>query len=100
VLSNKKEIVKMAAYEIALNDVANGIDSSSFTTTEDTFFVTCYSGSVSIIDVTGGDNDVRVINVQSDPFNASKAAKGYTLGIGLDFKVKSTSPGTTCGVAY
>ncbi len=90
----------MAAYETALTAVAAGVDSAAFATTEDTFYVTCYKGGVAIIDVTDGDNDDNVIVQVAAPFDARKAAKGFTLGTGMSFKVKATVDGTTCGVAY
>lgn len=97
----KQGIQEMAAYELALTDAAVGTDSAAFITTEDTFYVTCYSGGVEIIDVTDGDNDDRVITKVAAPFTARDAAKGFTLGIGLSFKVKSTTTeATTCGVAF
>ena len=91
----------MAAYELALTDAAIETPSATFVTLEDTFYVTCYNGGVRVIDVTGGDNDTRIITELAAPYNAKKAAKGFTVGVGMSFKVVSTTAQlTTCGVAF
>jgi hypothetical protein len=87
-------------WTVAHDDAAVGASAGPYTTLTDIFTISVYSGTVDIIDVTGGDNDVKVFGTFSGPFNATEGSKTITTGVGMIYKIIAKTVNTSCNTGF